>query len=153
MKIGELAKQLGCPVATIRFWEREGLLPAPSRTEGNYRTYTDTDLERMLFIRNCRTLDMGLDEVRQLLCIRNMPSDECSNVNVLVDTHIERVVTKIEHLRALEVQLRSLRQRCGDGRAIEQCGILQTLGDGKLDVDSGAETPAHKTSASRSSRR
>lgn len=57
MKIGELAKRTGCPVETIRYYEREGLLPEPARSEGNYRQYTLAHVERLSFIRHCRSLD------------------------------------------------------------------------------------------------
>ncbi|UZJ45433.1 Cd(II)/Pb(II)-responsive transcriptional regulator [Marinimicrobium sp. C6131] len=130
MRIGELAKKLGSPVETIRFWEKEGLLPEPSRTEGNYRDYDGSDLEHLLFIRNCRALDMSLDEIRQLLQLRSQPTEYCGSVNDLIDNHIDQVVLKIETLQALEVQLRSLRKACADGRKVEQCGILRGLTKG-----------------------
>jgi len=60
MRIGELAKISNCQVVTIRYYERSGLLPPPSRTEGNYRVYNVTDAERLAFIRNCRTIDITL---------------------------------------------------------------------------------------------
>jgi len=127
MKIGELAKQIGCPVETIRYWEKEGLLPEPARTEGNYRVYNEVHLERLLFIRNCRTLDMSLDEIRQLLRLWDQPREDCGQVNDLIDDHIRHVVTQIEALQSLEDQLRTLRQRCTEGRDIEQCGIMAGL--------------------------
>lgn len=74
MKIGVLAKQADCPVETVRYYEREGLLPAPARTEGNYRLYSSEHLERLTFIRNCRTLDMTLDEIRRLLALMDSPA-------------------------------------------------------------------------------
>jgi len=58
MKIGELARATGTQVETIRFYEREGLLPEPSRTEGNYRIYEDDHAERLSLIRQCRSLDI-----------------------------------------------------------------------------------------------
>lgn len=63
MKIGELAKATDCAVETIRYYEREQLLPEPARTDGNYRLYTQAHVEWLTFIRNCRTLDMTLDEI------------------------------------------------------------------------------------------
>ena len=67
MKIGELAAASDTVVETIRYYEREGLLPEPARTESNYRTYGDVHLARLQFIRYCRGLDMSLDEIRVLL--------------------------------------------------------------------------------------
>ncbi len=127
MKIGELAKLTDCPVETIRYYEREGLLPPPARSEGNYRLYTQAHSERLTFIRNCRTLDMTLEEIRSLLVLRDSPQDQCENVNALVDEHILHVKARIDGLLALQVQLIDLRQRCHEAPGIEQCGILQRL--------------------------
>jgi DNA-binding transcriptional MerR regulator len=67
MKIGELSTASSTPIETIRYYEREGLLPAPGRTDGNFRVYEAAHLGRLQFIRYCRGLDMSLDEVRVLL--------------------------------------------------------------------------------------
>ena len=127
MKIGELAKQAHCQVETVRYYEREGLLAAPSRSEGNYRLYQAGHLERLLFIRNCRTLDMTLDEVRSLLALIDDPQQSCEQVNRLIDEHIEHVQTRISNLLQLQQQLQTLRQRCSSGQGVQQCGILQHL--------------------------
>ena len=124
MKIGELAKLTDCPVETIRYYEKEGLLPPPARTDANYRTYTQAHTERLVFIRNCRSLDMTLEEIRSLLSLRDSPQDQCESVNALIDEHIDHVNVRIEGLLALQAQLQDLRQRCGGG---DQCGILQRL--------------------------
>ena len=95
MKIGGLAEATGTPVETIRFYEREGLLPAPARSEGNYRLYTAAHAERLAFIRQCRHLDMTLDEVRALLRFRDAPSADCGAVNDLLDAHISHAAERI----------------------------------------------------------
>lgn len=125
MKIGELAKATDCPVETIRYYEREQLLPEPARSEGNYRLYTQAHVERLTFIRNCRTLDMTLDEIRSLLRLRDSPEDQCDSVNALIDEHIQHVNARIEGLMALQVQLVELRRHCLPKEA--QCSILQHL--------------------------
>lgn len=125
MKIGELARATDCPVETIRYYERESLLPEPARSEGNYRLYTQAHVERLTFIRNCRTLDMTLEEIRSLLRLRDSPEDQCESVNALIDEHIQHVKARIDGLVALQGQLLELRQHC---RAQEpQCSILQHL--------------------------
>lgn len=125
MKIGELAKATECAVETIRYYEREQLLPAPARTEGNYRQYTQAHVERLTFIRNCRTLDMTLDEIRSLLRLRDSPYDSCGSVNALIDEHIEHVQARIDGLMALQTQLVELRQQCNAKGS--ECAILQQL--------------------------
>lgn len=116
MKIGELAAASDTGVETIRYYEREGLLPEPARTESNYRTYGDGHLSRLQFIRYCRGLDMSLDEVRVLLRFKDSPHENCGDVNTVIDEHIGHVSRRIKELRALEKELRGLRARCGEAR-------------------------------------
>ena len=99
MRIGELAQASGTPIETIRFYEREGLLPAAARTEGNYRIYTPQHADRLGFIRQCRSLDMTLDEVRVLLRFKDQPLADCGEVNSLLDEHIGHVAERIKALR------------------------------------------------------
>src|ERR1700757_2475850 len=94
-KIGELAKRTGCLVETIRFYEQERLLLAPARSEGNYRLYTNVHVERLQFIRHCRSLDMTLEEIRNLLRFRDAPDENCSEVDTLLEEHIEHVGNRI----------------------------------------------------------
>ncbi|MCP5283542.1 MAG: Cd(II)/Pb(II)-responsive transcriptional regulator [Burkholderiaceae bacterium] len=127
MKIGDLARATGTPVETIRYYEREGLIAAPARSEGNYRLYRPADAERLAFIRHCRALDMALPEIRGLLTVRDHPADGCAEVNALLDAHIGHVAARIRELKALERQLRRLRERCPAPTAAAECGILQGL--------------------------
>jgi Cd(II)/Pb(II)-responsive transcriptional regulator len=127
LKIGELAKHTGSQVETIRYYEREGLLPAPARSGGNYRLYGAAHLERLQFIRHCRSLDMTLNEIRSLLSFRDVPEESCSAVNTLLDKHIEHVAHRIRDLQALQKQLKALRSLCQSTQATKDCEILQTL--------------------------
>ena len=127
MRIGDLAESTGTAVETIRFYEREGLIPAAQRADNNYRVYTAAHAERLAFIRHCRNLDMTLDEVRTLLRLRDSPSEDCGEVNALLDEHIGHVTHRIRELRTLQKDLTTLRARCGIPHAIEQCGILNEL--------------------------
>lgn len=127
MKIGELAKTTGTPVETIRYYEREGLLPEAGRTEANYRVYDQTHAQRLAFIRHCRCLDMTLDEIRVLLRYKDAPAADCGEVDQLLDAHIGHVVARIRELEALEKELRALRASCTDARAAADCGILGGL--------------------------
>ncbi|MDA8259171.1 MAG: Cd(II)/Pb(II)-responsive transcriptional regulator [Betaproteobacteria bacterium] len=127
MKIGELARLTGAQVETIRFYEHEGLLPETARTEGNFRVYGNAHAERLSFIRNCRSLDMTLDEIRVLLRFKDVPSENCGAVNELLDQHVGHVTSRIRELRQLERQLRDLRDLCQEARDAEHCGILNEL--------------------------
>jgi Cd(II)/Pb(II)-responsive transcriptional regulator len=127
MRIGNLAEATGTPVETIRFYEREGLIPAARRTDNNYRQYSAAHAERLAFIRQCRNLDMTLDEIRSLLRLRDSPPKDCGEVNTLLDDHIGHVAQRIRELRALEKDLKALRARCASPHPLEQCGILNQL--------------------------
>lgn len=127
LKIGELAKRTGSQVETIRYYEQEGLLPAPARSDANYRLYGPAHVERLQFIRYCRCLDMTLDEIRSLLAFRDAPDENCGEVNTLLDQHIEHVTARIKELQALKTQLKDLRSLCQSAEAAKDCRILQTL--------------------------
>ena len=127
MRIGALAEATGTSVETIRFYEREGLLPAGARAQNNYRLYTEAHADRLAFIRHCRNLDMTLDEIRALLRFRDAPQPDCSEVNDLLDEHIGHVARRIRELRTLERDLRALRARCAAPGVADGCGILSGL--------------------------
>lgn len=127
MKIGELATLAQCTVETVRYYEKEGLLPAPGRTAGNFRVYGPEHIERLRFIRNCRTLDMSHEEIRALLLLTDQPADDCGAINDVFDQHIAHVDERIQELAQLKSQLSSLRQRCQTEQAVDSCGILQGL--------------------------
>ena len=127
MKIGELARAAQTPVETIRYYEREGLLPAPPRSEGNYRLYGNLHLQRLAFIRHCRGLDMTLDEVRLLLQVRDDPQGACEAADALLDAHSAHVSARIRELRDLQKALETLRRRCTGEQDAAHCGVLQGL--------------------------
>lgn len=125
MKIGDLAKAARTQVETIRYYEREGLLPEPARTESNYRTYGQEHLQRLAFIRHCRSLDMTLEEIRALLRFKDDPAGNCESVNGLLDEHIGHVAERIRELKRLQAELKQLRAQCDAAGAA--CGILESL--------------------------
>jgi Cd(II)/Pb(II)-responsive transcriptional regulator len=134
MKIGELAKIAHCTTETIRFYEKEGLLPETGRTEANYRSYTARHVERLRFIRNCRALDMTHDEIRALLRLTDAPDDSCGAINALIDEHIAHVDARIEELTQLKAQLGVLREQCSSERSVGECGIVHGLTDVEVSV-------------------
>ena len=127
MQIKALSAATGVDAETIRYYERQGLLPAPPRQANGYRTYGPPQLERLSFIRHCRALDMPLADVRQLLVALDAPGPDCGDVNALIDQHLARVRARLASLRALEKQLRSLRTACSGQPGQQGCGILAEL--------------------------
>lgn len=127
MKIGEMAKRAGLPVETVRYYEKIGLLPAPQRDASGYRSYQDRHLDRLLFIRRCRNLDMAQDEIRELIRLAEQPEADCSEVDALLARHLDHVRERLRELTSLEATLEQLQQACSDGRTVRECGILGGL--------------------------
>jgi Cd(II)/Pb(II)-responsive transcriptional regulator len=127
MRIGEVARQAGVDVQTVRYYEREGLIDAPSRTPSGYRTYGPRHAERLSFIRHCRSLDMPLGEIRRLIELSGDRHVSCDEVDRLVRAHLDRVRAKRAALQALETQLASLSAQCASGHRVADCGILEEL--------------------------
>jgi Cd(II)/Pb(II)-responsive transcriptional regulator len=142
MKIGELAKLTQTDVQTVRYYEQQGLLQAAGRTDGNYRVYDDSHVQRLAFIRHCRSLDMALDEVRTLLRFIDAPHESCGDVNRLLDAHIEHVAARLKELKQLERQLKALRERCVESHAARDCGILAELNSAARRSENGRSAKA-----------
>lgn len=141
MKIGELSKKTGCKVVTIRYYEKEGLLGAPSRTEGNYRQYSAADEERLAFIVHCRKHGIKLPEIKALLAFREQPQKDCTWVSALLEDHLRAVNEQIASLEHLKHHLQQLRQSCTGTHDGKQCGILQCLTEQSICCASCAHHP------------
>lgn len=127
MKIGELARATGSTRATIRFYEKEGLMPAPARSDSNYRWYGRRHLERLRFVRNCRALAMNHDEIRALLALIDRPRKDCDEIDALLEAHIRHVEVRLSELERLHRQLSALQGRCERRERVEHCGIIEGL--------------------------
>lgn len=126
MRIGEIARRADCEAQTVRFYEREGLLPAPAREASGYRNYGEHHLARLHFIRHCRSLDIPLAEIRQLLEFAATPEQSCAQVNDLLDAHIGLIRKRIVSLLDLENKLTTLRKSCA-GDSSRACAILDSF--------------------------
>lgn len=127
MRIGELAAATGVEIETIRYYEKEGLLPEPARQDNGYRAYAAAHLERLSFIRHCRALDIPLADIRRLVEFMVHPVDDCGDINHLIDDQIARVRARLKSMTALEKQLSKLRAQCDEAHAGRDCGILHEL--------------------------
>lgn len=136
MKIGELAKAAGCQSVTVRFYEGKGLLGSANRSESNYRMYSEQDLERLIFIRNCRTLGLTLKEIARLVAIQDDPTLQCDDVNTCLDDHLAGVRQQMQALQLLELQLKRLRSRCLSPGTSSNCGVLAALTNEQLGLGS-----------------
>lgn len=127
MKIGQISKVTGIPVETIRYYEKIGLVPEPEREASGYRHYRRSHLDRLLFIRRCRNLDMAQDEIRELIRLADQPDADCSEVDALLARHLSHVRERLRELASLEDTLEQLQQACSEGRTVSECGILGGL--------------------------
>ncbi|QJD57562.1 Cd(II)/Pb(II)-responsive transcriptional regulator [Pseudomonas sp. gcc21] len=135
MRIGQLAEAAGIDTQTIRFYERQGLLEAPSRQDNGYRIYTERHAKRLAFIRRCRILNLSLAEIHDLQSYEDDPHQPCAAVNTMLDDHIGYVRSQITALHELERQLVALRGRCSDKREATDCGILAGINGGSEPAD------------------
>lgn len=132
MTIGVLSRATATKVETIRFYERIGLLPAPARTGGNYRSYDENHLRQLGFIRRARELGFKIETVRALLSLADQPQRCCDDVDQLVIDQITEIDRKIEALQRLRTELDQLAIGCRGG-PIADCRILDALQPHGLD--------------------
>jgi MerR family transcriptional regulator, mercuric resistance operon regulatory protein len=108
LSVGQLAARAGVRADTIRYYERAGLLPEPSRTDGDHRRYGPADLDRMLFIRGARRLGLRLAEIRELVMVRDTGACPCGPAEVLLREHVVEIDREIARLSALRAELSSM---------------------------------------------
>jgi len=105
LTVGQLAARADVRTDTIRYYEREGLLPPPQRTEGEHRRYGPADLDRLLFIRGSQRLGLRLTEIRELLAVRDTGTCPCEPAEALLRRRVAEIGTEIERLTALRTEL------------------------------------------------
>lgn len=126
MKIGQVSAASGCQIETIRYYERIGLLKAPSRTEGGYRDYTDDDLDRVRFVTRGRALGFSLGEIESLLRLAEDDGMSCQEVDRIARSHLVDVQRRLADLHRIEAELERTITGCG-GTERGQCSILGVL--------------------------
>lgn len=126
--IGDLARQTATKVETIRWYERHGTMPAPVRTAGGHRLYTQANLDRLAFIRHARELGFALEDVRELLRLADDPGRPCDEVDAIARAHLEDVRSRIARLQSLEAELSRMVAECGRG-LVAECRVIEVLAD------------------------
>ncbi len=140
MRIGQLATVSGVPVETIRYYEKEGLLPEPQRAANNYRIYQEHHLERLTFIRNCRAFDMSLEEIRALLTAATEGESTCLPINDIVREHIEHIEIRIHELQDLKRRLAQLQASCATNHPPDECTIIEGISTLEMDLNAHKKT-------------
>ncbi|MFU8771858.1 MAG: heavy metal-responsive transcriptional regulator [Anaerolineales bacterium] len=110
MKINQLAKKTGLSGRTIRYYESIGVLPQPKRLANGYRVYAESDVDRLRFVIGLRRLDFSLDDITEILAMRDRREAPCRVVLDLLSEKAEQVSQRINELQLLEHELHRLYQ-------------------------------------------
>lgn len=124
--IGEVSRQTGVNIETIRYYERVGIMPQPDRTGGGNRQYNHAQLKRLFFVKRCRGLGFGLDEIRALLAMVDRRDFTCGDVHAMTIAHLANVKKKRADLKRLEQALTKMAAECSRGD-VPDCPIIDTL--------------------------
>ena len=129
LKIGELAQRTETSAETLRYYESEGLLPAPRRSDSGYRLYTEPDIGRVHFIRRARAMDFSLKEIGELLSLQvEKEASTCGEVKLLAEHKLAAIDEKIIELEKMKAALKKITEACSGGQASAvHCTILNAL--------------------------
>lgn len=128
MNIGQLSRRTGVPIDTVRYYEKQHLLPPPTRTASGYRHYEADDVLRLTFIRRAKTLGFTLEEIRDLLALSRADSGDVAAIRAAAASKLIDVEQRIAELTRVRDGLQSLVNACPGHGALDQCPILSALG-------------------------
>ena len=126
MQIGDLSRQTGVNIETIRYYERIGVLPKPARQPNGRRTYSPADAERLGFIRHARELGFDLPSIRILLALQERPEASCEDASRIAQEQLEAVESRIARLLLLQDELARMVSDCRRGR-VSECRVIEAL--------------------------
>lgn len=127
LRSSTLAERGGVNLQTIRYYEREGLLPKPPRLKSGYRVFPETAVQRVRFIKRAQELGFQLSEVRELLSIQIDPAKECSDVQRLAKAKVEDIEARILTLQSMRRVLSNLADTCPGCGPSSECPILESI--------------------------
>jgi MerR family copper efflux transcriptional regulator len=127
LTIGRLAQEGGVNLETIRYYERQGLLPKPPRTTGGYRIFPKETARRLRFIKRAQELGFSLNEIRELLELRIKPGAKRVDMRARAEAKMRDIDHKIRTLQAMKKPLRQLTERCDGCGPLAECPILESL--------------------------
>lgn len=127
--IGTLAKRVGVGVQTVRYYERIGILPPPSRTKAGYRRYGEDAVVRLGFVRHASQLGFTLAETKELLALRARQGAPCGVVRARAEEKLVAIEQKLSELQQLRDAVAQLVRTCSGKTAVEHCSILAALAE------------------------
>lgn len=125
--IGQVAKQSGISVETIRYYEKKGLLKEPERKESGYRQYKQEAIARLSFIQQAKELGFSLKEIGELLSIRSDENNLCNEVKQLAQEKLGNIESKLKMLQRMRKSLKKLVDVCPGQAPLNECPILDAL--------------------------
>ena len=128
MNIGQFSRRTGVPIDTVRYYEKQGLLPPPARSASGYRHYEDGDLLRLTFIRRAKALGFTLEEIQELLSLSQARDGDMAAVRAAAAAKLADVERRIEELERVRDGLRHLVDAYPGHGARDHCPILGALG-------------------------
>jgi len=131
LTIGQVAKATQVTVETIRFYEKQGLIPLPGRSEAGYRQYRPDTVKRVFFIQRTKEVGFTLKEVKELLLLRQKPGTSCTEIKLLSLEKIAEVEKKMHDLERIRKALSRMVMRCSGSGDLSGCPILETLDFGE----------------------
>jgi MerR family transcriptional regulator, Zn(II)-responsive regulator of zntA len=137
IQIGAVAKRTGLSIDAIRFYEKQGLLKSPSRSNGGFRLFHEDDIGNLEFIRSAQTLGFSLEEIRDLLSLRIGAPEPCAEVERLLSMKLSQIQLKIAGLESLESELRVALRQCRRTLRLQQsnsdasCPVLVQIAQGR----------------------
>ena len=133
--IGQLAKESGCKVETVHYYEKIGLMPEPPRTEGGHRVFALSHVKRLNFIRRSRELGFKIEQIKDLLKFIDEPNHYCGEVRAMAMLQARAVQEKIDDLQRLQLALNEMVIKCkGSNNSIDDCPIVDALFTKKVAV-------------------
>ena len=128
LTIGQLARAANCRTETVHYYERTGLMPAPPRSPGGHRIYEDGHARRLHFIRRCRELGFGIEQIRTLLGFVDEPEHSCGEVRAVASAQAREVEARIADLKRLKRALDTMVGQCQGGNyPAAECPIIDVL--------------------------
>ena len=126
--VGQVAKEVGINIETVRYYEKLKLLPKPKRKESRYRIYDETDLKRLLFIKRAKELGFTLKEIKELFDLRIDSEAKCGDVKHLTEHKLKDVENRIRDLKRIENVLVKLINQCVNVEvSSDECPILESI--------------------------
>ena len=127
LTIGAVAKRTGLGIQTVRFYEREGLLEEPPRSSSGYRTYDESAVRRLGFIRRAQELGFSLKEIRELISLEQNEDADCDQVRGIANAKLDTIEDKIADLKRMQAALEKVVRSCTGGGTIRDCVIMDCL--------------------------